>query len=375
MRNVDLEKLISKYSKEEKKYFNGILMYKENEVALIENNILLKVLNKDLLPIIMLNEGEGSFESWLQTRVIDTHRTNSRQVRRRLSLKTEVPNEIVIKSRAVSITDSYWLKWNNEIITFKEVRDKLSDGLNAVALYGNIDEINFNMDDITPELTNIGSFEKCWKNVDDNWYMIKKGSIKENFAEVLTSEIGIELGFNVVLYKAIDDGKLVICKDFTNNGEVDFEPMYSFVKDYWEIDDSVEIIEQLGYIDDFLNITFLDALCYNIDRHTFNFGFLRKDGEIIGLAPNFDNNLALSGVLNDKGLEKTWYSTSFTRNNYLPILKKYNYNIPEVNFQVIKSLINKTLIQFPELQKEDDFKDVVYNIIYNNYEELKNLKN
>lgn len=43
----------------------------------------------------------------------------------------------------------------------------MSDGLNAVALYGNIDEINFKDTDITPELTNMGSFEKCWKLIDD----------------------------------------------------------------------------------------------------------------------------------------------------------------------------------------------------------------
>lgn len=85
--------------------------------------------------------------------------------------------------------------------------------------------------------------------------------------------------------------------------------MFSFVRDYWEIENSMEIINEIGYIEDFFNITFMDALCYNIDRHTFNFGILIKDGEPIGLAPNFDNNLGLSGVLNDKMLEKTWYST------------------------------------------------------------------
>jgi hypothetical protein len=32
----------------------------------------------------------------------------------------------------------------------------------------------------------------------------------------------------------------------------------------------------MGNINEFLNVTFMDALCYNIDRHTFNFGILRK---------------------------------------------------------------------------------------------------
>lgn len=375
MSNLDLLNIVSKYSKDENYNFTGYLMYKNKEVAEIKDTNFIRSFDDNLLPIIMINKNLGSFEAWLQTRVIDTHRTNSRQIRRRLSVRTEVPKEIVIKARAVSITDNYWIRWINENITYSEVRNRLSDGLNTVALYGNVIESNFANEDITPELTNIGSFEKCWKLIDGKWYMIKKGSYKENFAEVLVSNISLALGFKAVEYEAMDEGSLVKCKDFTNNGEVDFEPMFSFVKDYWEIDDSVKIIEELGYIKEFLDITFIDALCYNIDRHTFNFGVLRRDGEIIGLAPNFDNNLALSGVLNDKALEKIWYSTSFTKNNYKPILEEYNYHIPNVDFDKIESIISLTLVDFPVLIKEVEFKEVVFKIIKNNYEELLNIEN
>lgn len=370
MKNLDIRKIVNKYSKNEDYNLNGYLMHKNTKVAKIENTELTKVLNKDLLPVIMINENVGSFEAWLQTRVIDTHRTNSRQIRRRLSVRSEVPKDIVIKARAISITDSYWLKWDNEDIDYNEIRSRLCDGLNNIALYGNGDEIKFTDNDITPELTNIGSFEKCWKLFDGHWYMIKKGSYKENFAEVLISNIAIHLGFNAVRYEAIDNGRLVKCKDFTDNAKIDFEPMYSFVRDYWEIDSSIEIIKELGFIEEFLDITFMDAFCYNIDRHTFNFGIIMKDGEPIGLAPNFDNNLGLSGVLNNEGLEKSWYSTSFTRNNYIPVLKEYNYKMPKINLEEIKTIIKDTLEDFPELIKEEEFSDVVFKIIKNNYDEL-----
>lgn len=117
----------------------------------------------------------------------------------------------------------------------------------------------------------------------------------------------------------------------------------------------------------------MDALCYNIDRHTFNFGILRKDGDVIGLAPNFDNNLSLSGVLDNKSLEKTWYSTSFTLLNYIPILKEYNYKIPTINMDKIKEIIDNTLVYFPLLKKEENFKNIVFKIIENNYKELLSL--
>ena len=172
------------------------------------------------------------------------------------------------------------------------------------------------------------------------------------------------------LIEEIEDGALVKCKDLTNNAEIDFEPMFSFVREYWEIDDSISIIKELGYIEEFLNIIFMDALCYNIDRHTFNFGILRRDGEPVGLAPNFDNNLGLSGVLNNKGLENTWYSTAFTKNNYKPILEEYDYHIPKIDLEEIKKIINDTLKDFPILRSEAGFGDSVFKIIKNNYEEL-----
>lgn len=370
MEKIDLINIVNKYSKNEEYNFTGYLMYKDKEVAEIKDTEFVKSLDDNLLPVIMINKNIGSLEAWLQTRVIDTHRTNSRQVRRRLSVRSEVPKEIVIKARAISITDNYWLKWINESITYDEVRSRLSDGLNTVALYGNATEISFKDVDISPELTNIGSFEKCWKLIDGNWYMIKKGTYKENFAEVLIANIAVSFGFNAVKYEAIEDGELVKCKDFTNNGEVDFEPMFSFVRDYWEVDDSISIIKELGYIEDFLNIIFMDALCYNIDRHTFNFGILRKDGEPVGLAPNFDNNLGLSGVLNNSGLESTWYSTAFTRNNYKPILEQYNYDVPKIDLEEIKNIIIDTLEGFPALKSESGFNETVFKIIENNYVEL-----
>ncbi len=48
-------------------------------------------------------------------------------------------------------------------------------------------------------------------------------------------------------------------------------------------------------IEDYIKLIFLDTVCANPDRHTNNFGLLRdtKTGKLIGLAPNYDNNMAL----------------------------------------------------------------------------------
>ena len=45
----------------------------------------------------------------------------------------------------------------------------------------------------------------------------------------------------------------------------------------------------------YVGMVYLDALVFNMDRHTNNYGFLRdrQTGEVLGLAPLFDHNIAL----------------------------------------------------------------------------------
>ncbi|WP_238917894.1 hypothetical protein [Clostridium sp. YIM B02555] len=111
---------------------------------------------------------------------------------------------------------------------------------------------------------------------------------------------------------------------------------------------------------------------------SFDFtGYLMyKDKEVAEIkdtnfVKSFDDNL-LPGVLNDKALEKSWYSTSFTKNNYKPILNEYNYEMPNINFDSIKLIISNTLKGFPSLESDAEFKNVVLKIIENNYNELLN---
>lgn len=59
--------------------------------------------------------------------------------------------------------------------------------------------------------------------------------------------------------------------------------------------------------------------------------------------------------------------------NYIPILKEYNYKIPTINMDEIKEIIDDTLVYFPLLKKEEDFKNIIFKIIENNYKELLSL--
>ena len=73
--------------------------------------------------------------------------------------------------------------------------------------------------------------------------------------------------------------------------------LYSLAGDDEDYQKSFEILENLcpAAVKDYVNMIFLDTICFNMDRHTKNYGVLRdiNTGDVRGLAPNFDNNIAL----------------------------------------------------------------------------------
>lgn len=79
------------------------------------------------------------------------------------------------------------------------------------------------------ELTNVGSFEKCWKNVDGKWWLYKTASHNEAFSEVFISRFCSELGIRCADYEPAGTG-LVKTLDFTE-GKTNFEPALTFMGD------------------------------------------------------------------------------------------------------------------------------------------------
>lgn len=103
------------------------------------------------------------------------------------------------------------------------------------------------------------------------------------------------MGFPMAYYEM--DGQYIRTRDFTEAGAVTFEPMSSLTG---EDDDYSTCFQQLQEISpniakQYLQLIWMDSICFNMDRHTGNFGLLRdvETGKILSLAPNYDNNIAL----------------------------------------------------------------------------------
>ena len=255
----------------------------------------LRVIDDKFLPLYLKRVSDA--DRWLETRAIDSHRANSRLLKKALRLSERDDISTVIYSHGATITDNYWIRRHGEELSYKDVRFD-NNYFARLALTGGYDSFNKAASGRytkTPELTNVGSFEKCWRLIGGRWYMYKKASHEELFSELFACRLGQALGMNMAEYYRGDG--YIKSPDFTDDAAVNFEPAAAFMG---ENEDYADVIEQLKLIcpqaiNDYIRMIFLDTIIANPDRHTNNFGLLRntETGELLGLAPNFDNNMAL----------------------------------------------------------------------------------
>lgn len=269
---------------------NGKIMSTDIPVATIKNGVVVDK-NEKLAPLFFNRCDNVS--AWLKGRAIDSHRANSRLLKKALRLQNKDEISTVLAVNAVTITDNFWFCEDGSDLTWDDVRFK-ENYFDSLALCGDPD--SFNQKPLrTPELTNIGSYEKCWRLIDGAWWMYKSGNENELFSELFICKLGSSLGFDMAYYE-MDDG-YIRTKDFTENGRYNFESAESLVgddEDYCKnFDVFYSISEDLA--ENYLKLIYLDTVCMNMDRHTKNYGVLRdpKTGDIVKLAPNYDNNIAL----------------------------------------------------------------------------------
>ncbi len=321
---------------------NSFEILSENTVVAIWNNGNLTVENEALLPLYLKRVKNA--ELWLETRAIDSHRANSRLLKKALRLAEKDDVSTVIHVNGATITDNYWVRSIGSDLTYDDVKFT-DDYFSNLALKGNYNSFNraaISRRSKTPELTNVGSFEKCWKLRDGRWWMYKKATHDEIFSELFVYELGSALNMNMAVYERGD--KYIKSLDFTNSASVNFEPASSFMGDNEDYSDVATALEKLcpDAIPDYIRMIFMDTICANPDRHTNNFGLIRntEDGMFIGLAPNYDNNMALiSRGYPSKPKSGDMLIELF--NDLINEYPEYRKYIPELTEEIVRRTVTK----------------------------------
>ena len=308
-------------------------------VAVWQDNRL-NILNEKLLPMYLRKIHNADL--WLETRAIDSHRANSRLLKKALRLVEKDDVSTVVHVNGATITDNYWIREIGSNLTYNDVKFS-DDYFSNLALKGNYDSFNRAANSKrskTPELTNVGSFEKCWKLRDGKWWMYKKATHDEMFSELFIYELGRKLGMNMAIYERGEG--FIKSLDFTDSARVNFEPASSFMGDNEDYFDVVNALEKIcpRAIPDYIRMIFMDTICANPDRYTNNFGLLRdtQTGEMIGFAPNFDNNMALIS----RGYPSKSGSKDMLISLFHELMEEYpNYRayIPQVTEDVVREVI------------------------------------
>lgn len=283
----------------------GWLMSENHPMAEIKDGEL-TILDEKLLPY-HFTMAKLSLDEWLRSRAIDGKRKNSRLLKRALKLSDESAEQLVMSVNAAMITDTYWIKETDSDLTYEDIRFK-ENQFADIALLGSFSDYG-KPTSRTPELTNTGSFEKCWRLEDGVWWLYKVGDSENLFSELAAYKLAEHFGYDTAHYELIDPaekdfiGKLkggkgiIRTRDFTRNASVNFEAAAGLGMKTDDIGYNYKRFEQMNpaLAEQYLDIVTLDALIYNLDRHLQNFGVLRdvQTGEILSLAPNYDNNLSL----------------------------------------------------------------------------------
>ena len=295
----------------------------------------LNIVNEKLAPMFITD-----FHKWVKSRAISENRG---YVARLLRTSAELPMQAdafdtAMKNNAACITDNYWVRENGSNLKYKDVNcDSYNGEFAQLALGVDTDLRNYSSSK-NPELTNIGNSNKAWV-VKGNRWLYKRQPLNECYNEILASKVAQKLGINTVKYELVSATEpdpmkgrwgLIRSKDFTQGKNINLEHANLILEHYNtnenDISKNVEIFQKYGCEKEYLDIKYLDIVVGNGDRHSRNYGVLRsqESGEVIGLAPNYDNNFAFTRDL---------HIVSFTE-----VANQYGYKPPTLTENDVKEL-------------------------------------
>ena len=219
--------------------------------------------------------------------------------------------ELIDLTGGFSLIDDFWAKraddktkdWDGCNLFKNDISERISE----LAFTG---EGTYDIADFTrsPEFTTDGNVSKAWRRIDGTTYLYKaslpwKGIYaSEQFSEYYAAQVAEKLELEYVKYDLdMWMGQLCsVCELFTSE-EISYISARSL---FLDINGYIKSLDRdSGQYQQLADTILFDALTANI-RHLGNFGFVQDNAtmEIIGLAPIFDNGMALLGELSNADL-------------------------------------------------------------------------
>ena len=130
----------------------GEILSEDMVIAKVKNGEITEY-NEQLLPLYL--KRTKNVEGWLSSRAIDTHRINSRLLKKALRLRTADDAQTALAVNAATVTDHYWFRPEGSTACYEDIRFK-ENYFDSLALRGDPNGFS-HKPSRTPELTNTGS--------------------------------------------------------------------------------------------------------------------------------------------------------------------------------------------------------------------------
>ena len=288
------------YNNEEHTIVNFFRNYSDNEIyapfGLIKNDKIDK----------------EQFNKWWKNRQIPASRNGLKEVLHNSNVYDKDNFDLLdSKVYCLSLSDQYWVKRVDEDILWEDINffeNEFSEDIGKILFEGGKTSFNLNLN--TPDMTSNGNYEKRWKIINGDRYLIKAGGKminQEPFNEVIATKLYDRIlnDDEYVKYELAHTGKNVfsICKNFiTTDTELipawKINEYYEFREDENKYEHYIRCLNELKITDANLLVDKMivcDFILANKDRHFNNFGVIRnvETLEFERIAPIFDNGCSL----------------------------------------------------------------------------------
>lgn len=321
------------------------LMHKDKIVTVVEiENVsgnIIKVspkMKKDLLPLGG-NLSPEDLKRWWARRAVPLKQGNIERILALHGIPT-IQNYL-LKNAGLSLTDHYWIRPVESILTWEDVNLFTNDFRDAFEeIWSEREDIGFGRIDLRgktvfyPGASLQGELQKKWVIQNGKRYLIKGNygvSSQQSINEVIASCFHKNQGrIDYTEYRLCNidveerNGLGCICKNFADS-QIEFIPAYDVVcsqkkrNDLSEYEHFIKICVQHGlkesYVRDFLEYQILsDFVITNTDRHFNNFGVLRDSDTLrfIQMAPIFDSGNSMFWNRTDMTKDETLLDISIT---------------------------------------------------------------
>lgn len=270
------------------KAMDYILMHEDAEAAYIKDGaVLAEVLDDRELPVGVYRKDmdirftDSRFKTWLGHRTIPNNRVFGDALKRAAGL--DFP-DLMLRSMAISLTDTYWLKPEKENLIWKDINfhDVLFSNDVGRAVVSHCSFIP--TDKAHPTFTTDGMLEKTWIIADSLPYLLKfHESAKQTAGEVFASRVARMLGVSHVPYNhvKIAGRHACICPCVITDSHTDM--VYAMQYKWEKGCGDRELYDVLAEKDTegINSMLAFDELTCQYDRHLYNFAF--ADGRLLPL--------------------------------------------------------------------------------------------